>query len=111
MESGRRYRIDSRLISAIGNEHRVAETALSLHGAKTVVFRGGLGVKRNSPRINELHRQDQFVEGPKIHKTSLISEDLGVLYLQIPMTYGVAEAAVALRLARSEGIETVVASH
>ena len=75
-------------------------------GAKTVVFRGGFGAQRNSPRINELRRQDQFVEGPKIHKTSLMTEDLGVLYLQTPMTYDVVEAAVALRLARSEGIET-----
>jgi hypothetical protein len=87
-------------------------------------------VPRNSLRINELHRQDPFAEGPKINKTSLISEGLGVLCLQTPMTYDLMDAAVAIRLpalralkhveesptplsgssrdtpARSEGIET-----
>jgi hypothetical protein len=89
-----------------GRDPPVDGPGVSPRGAKTVVFRGGFGVQRKSPRIKGLHRQDRFIEGPKIHKTSLISEDLGVLYLQTPMTYDVVEAAVALRLARSEGIET-----
>jgi hypothetical protein len=89
-----------------GRDPPVDGPGVSPRGTKTVVFRGGFGVQRNSPRINKLRRQDQVVEGPKIHKTSLISEGLGVLSLQTPMTYDVVEAAVALRLARSEGIET-----
>jgi hypothetical protein len=88
-------------------------------------------VQSNSLRVNGLHRQDRFAEGLKFHKTSLISEDLGVLCLQTSMTYDLVDAAVAIRLpalralkprlmdtqqngmqcrdtpARSEGIETL----
>jgi hypothetical protein len=49
-----------------GRDPPVDGPDVSPRGAKTVVFRVALGVQRNSPKINELHRQDQLIEGPKI---------------------------------------------